>query len=300
MYRSNLGHIAAFIAVADEGSFTAAGRVLAISGSAVGQAIRQFEHDLGMQLFVRTTRSVALTEKGQLLLSDLRPVAHALSETLQNTKLSANRPVGKLRLLSPRSAVEQILLPALPEFSKKYPDIDVDITVADTDLQLPAAEYDAALKIGELISSEMVAVRLGPEKRQVVVGTPAFLKQHGQPEHPKDLVNFPCVRWRWSGQEHSYDWEFHDGGKWFSVHVKGPVLLTDRQLGLKLTLAGFGLCMVSSPDAQPYLDNGELVELFPSYCPSYPGWHICFPRQHYIPKPLRLMIDHLRRFHVGT
>jgi DNA-binding transcriptional LysR family regulator len=286
----DIGQIAVFVAVADEGGFTAAGRRLGVSGSAVSQAIKRFEQTLRIQLFVRSTRTVVLTEPGRQFLEKVRPALDVISEAIDDAKLSSDTPSGQVRILAPRSAVEQVLKQMLPAFVLKYPKIDVDITITDENVRLPSANFDVALKIGELTSRDVISLPVGPEVRQVVVATPEYLALNGHPAHPRDLILHRCIRWRWSGREHAYAWEFHNGRDWFEVDVQGPLLVTDRQIALQLCLLGVGICMIGQTEATPFLKRGELVSLFDAYCQPFPGWHLCLPRQRHLPIPIQLFV----------
>lgn len=290
-----LGQILVFVAVADEGGFTSAGRRLGISGSAVSQSIRRFEQTLGVQLFVRSTRAVALTDRGRHLLEKVRPAVGSISGAIEDAMSSGDAPTGRVRVLAPRSGVEQVLKRMLPAFVTKYPEISIDLTITDADVRLPCADFDVALKIGELIGRDVGSLPVGPELRQVVVATPEYLRSKGRPAHPRDLVDHNCIRWRWTGQEHAYAWEFHNGRDWFEIDVVGPLLVTDRQVALQLCLLDLGICMVGETEARPHIEGGSLVSLFDAYCQPFPGWHLCFPRQRHLPTPIKIFIEALTR-----
>ncbi len=292
---NDFAHLSAFLAAAEERSFTGAGRRLGVSGSAVGQSIKQFEQSLGVQLFVRTTRNVALTEQGASLLEQIRPAASVLTEALSTAKGKSMDPQGRVRIHSPRSAAEMFLMPMLADFSLKFPQIEIDITVDDHDPNVVSEGFDLVLKIGEVIDLDMIAVRLGGELRQIAVASPGFVERNGRPDHPRDLVNFPCVRWRWKGTGKVYDWEFNEDGRWFSVKVPGPLVVSDRQLILMLAMQDAGICFLGDEEASPFLERGDLVNLLDDWCAPFPGWHLCYPRQRYLPRATRLVIDAIRQ-----
>ncbi|GBR70372.1 LysR family transcriptional regulator [Gluconobacter kanchanaburiensis] len=293
----DFGQLTVFMNVAALGSFAAAGRKLGISGSAVGQNIRQLEQRLGLQLFVRTTRSVKLTPRGAAFLAEVLPAAEALKIAISNAQGTSDRPAGVIRLVAPRSAVEQVLMPMLPDFTTAYPEIAIEVTVDDVDHNFPHPDFDIALKIREVISGDMVSVRVGPELRQLAVAAPDLIARVGKPGHPRELIDFPCIRWRWAGHSRAYAWEFFENGKWFAVEVSGSLLLTDRQLALPLCLAGVGVCLAGETEVSSLLKEGKLINLFDDFCPGYPGWHLCFSRQRHMPHALRLFIDAMRQDH---
>jgi DNA-binding transcriptional LysR family regulator len=291
----DFAHMNAFFSVVDTGSFAAAGRRLGISGSAVGQSIKQFEKSLGIQLFLRTTRKVVLTERGATLLQRLFPAAEALADAVNHARSSAPRPQGRIRVHSPRFAVEDFLLSVLAVFASEYPEIEIDLTVSDNDVDVLKDGFDIALKIGETVDLDMVAMRLGGDLRQLALAAPSFIEKHGRPAHPRNLVDFPCLRWRWPGKETSYDWEFAEDGRWFSIKVCGPLVLSDRPLILRLALRGVGICLLGEGDARPYLESGALINLLDEWSAPFPGWHLCYPKQKYLPQSTRLFIDAVRK-----
>lgn len=290
----DLSQAAVFMAVAEERSFSGAGRRLGITGSAVGQTVRKLEQTLGLQLFLRTTRTVVITEQGQKLLDHMRPSMASLKEALRSAQETSSKPVGLVRVHAPRVVAQRYILPVLTQLVIENPGIKVDLTVENANIDLLEGGFDVAVRLGEIISKDAVAVRLSPDLRQFAVASPAFVARHGRPEHPRQLVQFPCIGWRWYERDHPYAWEFHENGGWFAVHVNGPIILNDRQLILPLALEGAGIALLSEDDTRQSLSDGQLINLLEPWCAPYPGWHLCYPRQRHVSPATRAFIDMVR------
>jgi DNA-binding transcriptional LysR family regulator len=151
-----------------------------------------------------------------------------------------------------------------------------------------------ALRVGEVIEKNMIAVRIGPELRQIAVATPDYLKANGQPGHPRDLVHHRCIRWRWPGRSAPYAWEFFEHGNWFDVVVDGPIIVDSREAALGAVLDSIGIGFVVEDTVAELLDQGRLVKLLDAWCVPFPGLHLCYPEQRHMPPALRAFIDAIR------
>ena len=189
MERNDLSTLAAFFAVAEERSFTRAGKRLGVSPSAMSHAIRGLEEDLGVRLLSRTTRSVAPTEAGERLLTRLRPALNDVQDVLDELSGLRDKPVGRVRLLVPRVAGTAVLGPKLAQFTRDYPDVVLDITADDSRLDIVAGGFDAGIHFGEYIQKDMIAVRVSGDQRAAIVGWPAYFKEHPEPKAPRDLLS---------------------------------------------------------------------------------------------------------------
>ncbi|MCS3740113.1 MULTISPECIES: LysR family transcriptional regulator [unclassified Rhizobium] len=284
----------AFIAVAEYLSFSRAAEVLGVSPSALSQMIRSFEKRVGMRLLHRTTRNVSLTEGGENLFRRVRPAAFELGDALAQTRIAGERPAGTVRVHAFRSAAQKHIQPILKSFAERYPDIVLDITIDDETVDIVAGGYDVAVRIGEVIERDMVAVRLGPELRQLAVATPDYFSQHGRPEHPRDLVHHRCVRWRWPGHQAPYAWEFFENDAWFSVAVNGPLILSDKETALNAALQGVGIGFAVEDTVADYIGQGRLVSCLEAWSAPFPGWFVCYPQQRQMAPALRAFIDAVR------
>ena len=284
----------AFIAVAEYLSFSRAAEVLGVSPSSLSQMIRSFEERVGMRLLHRTTRNVSLTEVGENLFRRVRPAAFELGEALAQTRTAGERPAGTVRVHTFRSAAQKHIEPILASFAERYPDIVLDVTINDETVDIVAGGYDVGLRIGEVIERDMVAVRLGPELRQLAVATPEYYRLHGRPDHPRDLVNHRCIRWRWPGHQAPYAWEFFEEGAWFSVAVDGPLIVSEKETAVAAVLNDMGIGFALEEMILDHLASGRLVSCLEAWSAPFPGWFICYPQQRQMAPALRAFIDAVR------
>lgn len=291
---SELAHLRAFLAVAEKLNFSHAADVLGIKPSALSHAIRALEERLGAQLFNRTTRSVALTPAGQALAARLGPAMEAIGGALSDVRRVADRPSGTIRLVATQMAARLQVAPALARLAAAAPDMVLDLTVTDAVIDFVADGFDVAIRPGEVIDQDLISVRIGPDHRQIAVASPAYLAVHGRPVTPDDLRRHRCIRWRWQGRETPYAWEFRRGGDWFEVAVAGPLIVDDREIAIRASMAGAGIAFATEHEVAAYLASGELEALLTEWTDTFPGFHLCYPRQRQMPPSLRVLIDVLR------
>lgn len=291
---SEFAQLRAFVAVADQASFSRAAEQLGISPSALSQTIRGLEERLGVRLLNRTTRSVAPTPAGDALLQRLRPAMADIAAAVGSVSRFRDRPSGTVRLHCSRLAGVIHLEPLLAAFHEAHPDIVLDITADDAVVDVVAGGFDAAIRPGEVIERDMVAVKVGREHRQIAVAAPAYVQRHGMPATPRDLHAHSCVRWRWAGRPTPYNWEFCEDGTWFEVAVEGPLIANCRSMMLRAALDGVGIAFLTDLEVAEHVAAGRLVPMLEAWSQPYPGYHICFPRQRQMAPALRAFIDFLR------
>ena len=229
----DFAHLRAFVAVGQALSFTRAAEALGVTPSALSQIVRTFEDRIGVRLLNRTTRSVSLTEAGENLLRRVAPAVAELSQAVGQARLYQERPSGTVRVHAFRSAAELYIQPILPVFRRAFPKVVLDITIDDEVVDTVAAGFDAAIRIGEVIERDMIAVPLGAPLRQVPVAAPSYIAERGVPAHPRDLLAHDCIRWRWPGRTQPYRWEFFEDGDWFEVEVDGPLIVNSKEMALQ-------------------------------------------------------------------
>lgn len=283
--------LTAFLAVAQHRSFTAAGASLGVSPAAVSQAIRALEARVGVALFQRTTRRVAPTEAGAALHARLRPAAAEIHEAMEALGAYRDRPMGLLRLTSPRMAVPLILEGLLPAFRRAYPEVAVEVSVDDSNIDLVAEGFDAGIRIGEAIEKDMVAVRLTRDIAWSVVGSPAYFERMGRPATPEALTGHQAIRFRFLTSGGIYRWEFEREGREFSVDVGGGVTVNDAALMIALARDGAGLAYVADLHAEADLAAGRLERVLTAYLPTSPGLFLYFPARAQTQPKLRAFID---------
>jgi len=291
---SDYNQLRAFVVAGELLSFSRAAEALGVTPSALSQMVRGFEERVGIRLFNRTTRSVALTEAGETLFRRVRPLVSELGEAIGQVRRSRERPAGTVRIHTFRSAAATYIEPILPSFARTYPDVVLDLTVDDEVVEIVAGGFDAAIRIGEVIERDLIAVRLGPEMRQIAVASPGYLAAHGRPAHPRDLMRHRCVRWRWPGHATPYAWEFYEDGRWFSVAVDGPLIVDDKEMALRAALQGIGIGFAVEQAVADDIAAGRLVPLLEEWCAPFPGLFLCYPQQRQMAPALRAFIDAVR------
>lgn len=291
---SDFAQLRAFAIVGETLSFSRAAEALGISPSAASQLVRRLEKRVGARLLNRSTRSVSFTEAGRTLYDRVAQAVGTIDGAVEQTRKTGERPAGTLRVHSFRSGAAHYVRPMLAKFLAGHPDVTIDLTLDDTVVDIVAAGYDVALRLGEVIEKDMVAVRLGGEIRQVVVASPDYLERHAAPKTPRDLHEHACIRWRWPGELRPYDWELCENGTWFSVQVDGPLIVNDKVFAIEAALAGIGLAFVVEQHVQPLIASGELVPLLTAWSANFPGMFACYPERRQMAPALRAFIRALR------
>jgi|SRR5579864_6923465 len=283
--------LAEFLAVARHANFRAAGADLGVTPSAVSQAVRTLELKIGVPLFQRTTRKVALTEAGARFLSQVSPAAANIGEAIQITSSFRKRPAGQLRLSVPRIALDLILLRVLPRFRETYPDVAIEIDLRDESVDVIEQQFDAGIRIGDHVARDMVAVKLTDDFRWVVVGAPTYFVKHGRPRIPQDLTRHECIRYKFPTAKTVYRWEFSKGGRDFSVVPPGGITVNDHLSTIAFATNGLGLAYTSDIVAAEELKSGRLEEVLRPYLPTKPGLFLYYPGRNSLQPKLRAFID---------
>jgi DNA-binding transcriptional LysR family regulator len=291
---TDFGQLRAFVAVAEALNFTRAAEKLGVSSSALSQLVRSLEERVGVRLLHRNTRSVSLTEAGDRLFQRVKPAVEELGAAIGQTSHLREQPVGLVRIHCFRTAADLYVRPILRSFHETYPDVVLDITVDDEVVDVVEGRFDAAIRIGEVIERDMVAIRLGPDLRQVAVASPDYLARRGSPQHPRDLLSHQCIGWRWPGHERPYKWEFQENGQWFEVAVEGPIIANSKEFCLQAALDGVGIAFPTDQLSAPHVVAGRLVPLLERWSAPFPGFYLCFPAQRQMAPPLRAFIDAVR------
>ncbi|TDN67021.1 LysR family transcriptional regulator [Paraburkholderia sp. BL10I2N1] len=289
-----LDGVEVFLSVAQHRSFRKAAAELGVTPSAISQTVRVLEARIGAALFIRTTRSVGLTEAGERFLARAKPAFEELVAASEVAREFGQRPAGLLRLSVPR-AVIPILQELIASFCRAYPEVEVELAASKEVIDLAAEGFDAAVRQGHLVAPDMVAVPLTPPFRLIVVGSPAYFAEHSQPRHPNDLRQHACLRWRRSNGALAL-WSFNDNDndQTIEIAVSGPLIVSDFPTMLGAAIEGMGLAQLPEPLAATGLKSGELVQVLEAYAPVRPGVFLCYPgRQQIMPK-LRAFIDHVK------
>ena len=293
--QSALDGVETVLAVARHKSFRKAATELGVSPSAVSQAVRTLEARVGAALFLRTTRSVGLTEAGERFLLRAKPAFEELIAASQAARDLGQKPAGLLRITAPRAAVPILLEPLIASFCRTYPQVELEIAASEQLVDLAAAGFDAGIRMGELIAPDMVALRLSPPLRFLVVGSPDYLRNKKRPERIADLSGHACLRMRRSNGAIA-PWSFLQANKAVEAMVSGPFIASDFAVLLGAAVRGTGLAQVPEPIAAAAIKGGKLVPMLESFAAMTPGMFLYYPRHPQMPPKLRAFIDHVKRY----
>jgi DNA-binding transcriptional LysR family regulator len=294
MQRTNLNDLVAFLTVARERSFTRAAAKLGISQSSLSHIVRDLETRLGIRLLTRTTRSVSPTAAGERLLSAVGPRLEEVEAELSALGDLRDKPSGTIRITATDHVTDTILWPKLEGFLRRYPDIKVEIVTDYGLTDIVAERYDAGVRSGEQVAKDMIAVRIGPDLRMAIVGTPSYFRGRPEPTRPQDLIGHTCINLRLPTHGGLYAWEFEKGGREVRVRVDGQVTFNGTPQMLKAALSGFGLACVPEELAQPHIAKRRLRRVLEDWCPPYPGYHLYYPSRRQNSAAFALLVDALR------
>jgi DNA-binding transcriptional LysR family regulator len=287
-----LDGVEAFLGVAEHKSFRRASAALGVTPSAVSQAIRALEARVGAALFIRTTRSVGLTEAGQRFLARAKPAFEELVAASEAARELGQRPAGLLRLSAPRAVVPILLEPLIASFCAAYPEIEVEIAASAELVDVAAEGFDAGIRLGQFIAPDMVAVRLTPPFPFAVVGSPDYLRRRKPPERIDDLRAHACLRMRRSDGSIA-PWRFVDGNKTVEAIVAGPFIANDYPTLLGAAMQGLGLVQLPGPLVQAPVADGRLQSLLTRFAVTIPGVFLYHPGRRQVLPKLRAFIDHV-------
>ena len=292
MKRDLLSHLPVVQAVAQCGGFAPAAGRLGMSPSAVSHAIKTVEDGLGLPLFARTTRSVALTEAGANFLASIAPALTLIEDAAERVRAAKETVNGVLRLNVPRLAQQIAVTPIVTEMAAQYPDLTIDITIDDRLVDIVGQGFDAGVRLGEMIAEDMIAVRLTPPFKAVLVAAPAYLERKGEPRSIVDLARHNCIGFRLATAGGIYVWELKgaDGAE-VSLRVSGSVRLFDPDYAMDLARAAVGIAYVFEPLVREDLQRGRLRWLIPEASVEQPGLFLYFPRGAAATPKLRAFAD---------
>jgi DNA-binding transcriptional LysR family regulator len=294
MQRENFNNILAFLAVAQERSFTRAAARLGISQSALSHTISGLEARLGLRLLTRTTRSVSPTEAGERLLATAGHRFEEIEVELEALSELREKPAGTIRITAGEHAANTVLSPALAKFLPSYPGIKVEITVDYGFIDIVAQRYDAGVRMGEQVAKNMIAVRIGPDVRMAVVGAPSYFEKHLIPKKPQDLTEHNCINLRRPTYGGLYAWEFEKGRRKLKVRVDGQLIFNTLRQRLDAASAGLGLAYMIEDAAKPHIAKGSLIRVLEDWCEPFAGYHLYYPSRRHSSPAFALLVDALR------
>ncbi len=287
-----LDGVEAFLSVAHHRSFRKAAAALGVTPSAISQAVRALEARVGAALFIRTTRSVGLSEAGERFHARAKPAFEELVAASEIARDLGQRPAGLLRLTVPRAVVPILLQPLIASFCQAYPEIEVEIAASADLVDIAAEGFDAGIRLGQFIAADMIALRLTPSMPLTVVGSPDYVRRRQRPDRIADLRRHDCLRMRRANGSIA-PWSFVDGNEAVEVIVAGPFIANDMPTVLGAAVEGLGLAQVPTPIAASAVDAGKLVCVLEPFAPMVPGVFLYYPSRRRMPPKLRAFIDHV-------
>lgn len=285
----DLRDLEAFVAVARTQNFRRAALEQRVSVSSLSQRLRDMEERLGVRLMNRTTRSVALTEAGELLLSRVGPAMRDVDAALDQVRGLRDVPSGRLRINAPPPAIDLVLAPMVAPFLASYPQVDLEIIAESAFIDIVAGGFDAGVRYGEHLAQDMIAVSLGPPQRYAVVASRDYVARHGQPKQPKDLLDHACIRTRF-GSGAMLDWEFEKAGRVVKVSPPAKLIATYLGLALRAVHDGVGYWATFEDYVRYGVKSGALVSVLDDWCPPFPGPFLYYPSRRQPPPALAAFV----------
>lgn len=294
MARDDLSDLLSFATVSQEGSFTRAATRLGVTQSALSHAVKGLEGRLGVRLLNRSTRSISPTEAGERLLGVVAPQFEQIEVELAALTELRDKPAGTVRITAPEDAAATILWPVLARLLPDYPDITVEVVTEQGLTNIVAERFDAGVRIGEHVEKDMVAVRIGPDMRMAVVGSPAYFARRKRPRHPTDLTGHRCVNLRRPTRGGFYPWEFERKGEVLDVQVEGQLVFTSLRLIRDAALDGLGLAYLPEEHVRQDLADGRLIRVLEPWCENFPGYHLYYPSRRQPAPAFTVLVEALR------
>ncbi|OJF96772.1 LysR family transcriptional regulator [Pararhizobium antarcticum] len=289
-----LADLDAFTAVARERNFRAAARLRGVSASSLSEALRRLELRLGVRLLNRTTRSVTLTEAGEQLLERLSPALSEVAAALDQVGSFRDSATGTLRL-NVATIVARVVLPGIiADFLHLYPGITLEVIAEDNFIDVLAAGFDAGVRYGEMLEKDMIAVPIGPRRQRfVIAASPAYLEAHGEPQHPRDILDHACIRHRFASGRVA-PWEFERGGETVRLSPRARITANTLEVEIGAAIAGLGIIATFEEFVGPAIDRGELVPILEDWMPDFPGPYLYYASRRHMPPPLMAFVDFLK------
>lgn len=277
MQRQDLNDMLFFMAVAEERSFTRAAARLGTSQSSLSHTIKRLEERLGLRLLSRTTRSVSPTEAGERLLRSLAPRIQDIESEVDALMAFRDKPSGAVRITLSDHALQWVVWPRLKPMLLDYPDIHVEFDINNGFRNIVEERFDAGVRLGESVDKDMIAVRISPDWRLVVVASPAYLARHATPQMPQDLVGHNCINHRQVTSGGLYAWEFARDGRELRVRVEGQLTFNSTLAMIDAAISGLGVAYLPESQVTRHIASGRLVQVFDDWSPMFDGYFLYYP-----------------------
>lgn len=280
--------------VGEKLSFTAAAKELGISPSRISQVIKQLETRLGAPLVSRTTRSISLTEAGAQFLSQSGPSLAQILIAIENVGHYAKKPSGLLRLNIPQSFYSSYLGPIVQSFTKKFPEVTVEIFSENAAVDVVEGGFDAGIRLSEILVPDMVAQKILGPVRFAIVASPKYWNKAGRPKHPKDLQSHNCLVSRFGRNSLYNKWDFENKGKEFQVQVKGSLIFNEPTSMRQAIHDGIGVSYGIENFLTEEIRTGKLEIVLQQFAATSPGFYLYYPKRSQVQPKLRAFIEHLK------
>jgi DNA-binding transcriptional LysR family regulator len=294
---SNFKQLETFCAVAARGGLTAAAKAEGVAPAMIGRRLDALEERLGVKLMLRTTRRVSLTYEGSAFLEHCQRLLADIANAEASVSVGSLRANGHIRMTAPAGFGRRHVAPLVPQFRGLNPEVSLSLNLNDRVVDLAADGFDCAVRVGEMPDSSLVSVRLA-DNRRLCVATPAYLKRHGTPQHPHELVNFDCLTLSGDiSQNRGWAFSLPHGEINTIVHLKpgGPLSCSDGEVLFDWCLAGYGIAWRSTWEVQAEIASGKLIPILEAFAAPHNGVYAVFPQRKHLPLRLRLWIDYLKQ-----
>lgn len=294
MKREHLADLTAFLAVAEERSFTRAAAKLGTSQSALSHTVRRLETNLGLRLLTRTTRNVAPTEAGERLIETLGPALSDIDAKLAALTELRDRPSGTIRITTSEYAANFILWPVIKRLLPDYPDLHIELSLDQSLTDIVEGRFDAGVRLGESLAKDMIAIPIGPDMRMAAFASPGYLDRYGVPSTPHDLTAHKCINLRLATLGGLYAWEFEKDGQALRVRVEGQLTFNDTPMVVEAAREGFGIGFIPEDHVMNLIKEKQLVRVLDDWCPPFAGYHLYYPSRRQPSSGFKLLVDALR------
>ena len=294
MVRLPIGGFEVFLAIAEHGSLRGAAKALGLQPPAVSYQLKALEDRIGAMLFIRTTRSVQLTDAGCSLLARARPAVTELGEALEDARASGAARKGSVRLSLPYDAYQQTIARRLAAFQSEFPEIELELSFNEAFVDIASEGFHAGVRLGDHIREDMIAVRLSPPLKEVVFAAPSYFEQHGRPEQPESLLQHNCIRYRYIMSNRIAEWEFYGPEGITTIDVKGNLIVNSTNALVSSARDGLGIGWLFRPSVEDDLLAGKLESILESYAIERPGYFLYYPKANARIEALRVFIDFMK------
>jgi len=283
-----------FLAVAERGSLRAAATALGVQPPAVSHQLKAFEEQIGVSLFSRTTRSVRLTDAGRALLRRAQPAISELGNALEDARGVGKARTGRLRVTLPAIAFHMILERRLADFQRAYPEVELELSLDEAFVDIVADGFHAGIRLGDRIREDMIALRVTPPIKEACFAAPSYFARHGRPQHPRDLLQHSCIRYRFIASKQLADWRFQGPSGLYSVDVKGTLIFNSFAALIAAARNGLGIGWTLRAGVEEELAAGSLASVLDDHVIEHPGFYLYFPKENARLEILRLFVDFMK------